>query len=100
VYAVVGVLAIANRELKEGCCMATDAGSVTDALEVPASLQKKSKEPKKQIQFSIPQSWWEELTELGREFDQDVATFLREATEEWLRKARKVRQQSASGART
>ena len=71
--------------------MTTDAGSATDAAEVPASLQKKSKEPKKQIQFSIPQSWWEELTDLGREFDQDVATFLREATEDWLKRARKVK---------
>jgi hypothetical protein len=38
-------------------------------------------------------SWWEELTDLAREFDQDVATFMREATEDWLKKARKVRQQ-------
>jgi hypothetical protein len=80
--------------------MEAEVGNATDAFEVPASLQKKSKEPKKQIQFSVPVSWWEELTDLGREFDQDVTTFLREATEEWLRKARKVRAQSDSGART
>jgi hypothetical protein len=79
--------------------MPTGVDNTTNAVEVPASLQKKSREPKKQIQFSVPLSWWEELTDLGREFDQDVATFLREATEEWLRKARKVRQQSASADR-
>jgi hypothetical protein len=100
VYAVIDVLAIANIPFSEGAYMATEAGSVSDAVEVPASLQKKSKEPKKQIQFNVPLSWWEELTDLSREFDQDVATFLRKATEEWLRKARKVRQQSASGDRT
>jgi hypothetical protein len=49
------------------------------------------KEPTKPIQFKIPLSWWEELSDLGREFDQDVSTFLREATEDWLRRARKVR---------
>jgi|GEM_PF-1467402 len=79
--------------------MAADAGNAADTFEVPASLKRKSKEPKKQIQFNVPLSWWEELTELSREFDQDVATFLREATEEWLRKARRVRQQAASGRR-
>jgi len=80
--------------------MTTDVGSATDAVEVPASLQRKSKEPKRQIQFSVPLSWWEELTDLSREFDQDITTFLREATEEWLRRARKVRQQSAFGDHT
>ncbi len=74
--------------------MTAEVGKAIETLEVPASLRRKSKEPKKQIQFSVPLSWWEELTDLGREFDQDVATFLREATEEWLQKARKVRQQS------
>ena len=80
--------------------MTTDAGSIADAVEVPASLRKKAKEPKRQVQFNVPLSWWEELTDLSREFDQDITTFLREATEEWLRKARKVRQQAASGGRT
>jgi len=74
--------------------MAAEVGKAVEPFEVPASLRRKSKEPKKQIQFSVPLSWWEELTDLGREFDQDVATFLREATEEWLQKARKIRQQS------
>jgi hypothetical protein len=78
--------------------MAKGIGNTTDTLEVPASLRKQSKEPKKQIQFSVPLSWWQELTELGREFDQDVATFLREATEDWLRRARKVRNQASANS--
>ena len=80
--------------------MATEAEGATDAIEVPASLQRRAKELKRQIQFNVPLSWWEELTDLSREFDQPVVTFLREATEDWLRKARKVRQQAASGAQT
>jgi hypothetical protein len=80
--------------------MATEAGSAIDAVEIPASLQKRSKELKRQIQFNIPLSWWEELTDLSREFDQPVVTFLREATEDWLRKARRVRQQARSGGQT
>jgi hypothetical protein len=71
--------------------MAGEMGNAPETLVVPASLQRKSKEPKRQIQFTIPLSWWEELTDLGREFDQDVATFLREATYEWLQRARKIR---------
>jgi hypothetical protein len=67
-----------------------------DTVEVPRSLQRKTKEPTKQIQFRLPISWWKELADLGREFDQDVSTFLREATEDWLCKARKIRQQSGS----
>ena len=74
--------------------MAGQAGNSSESIYIPSSLQRRSKEPRKQIQFSVPLSWWEELTELGREFDQDVATFLREATEEWLQRARKVRQQA------
>ena len=76
--------------------MAGKVGNQQETFNIPASLQRKSKEPRKQIQFSVPLSWWEELTDLGREFDQDVATFLREATEDWLSKARKVRQQSSA----
>jgi len=74
--------------------MTAETRNVTATFTVPSSLQRKTKEPQKQIQFSVPLSWWEELTDLGREFDQNVATFLREATEEWLQKARRVRQQS------
>ncbi len=73
--------------------MAGQAGNSSESIYIPSSLQRRSKEPRKQIQFSVPLSWWEELTDLGREFDQDVATFLREATQEWLQRARKIRQQ-------
>lgn len=65
--------------------------------EVPASLRRARKEPTKMIQFRIPLSWWEELSALAREFEQDVSTFLREATEDWLRRARKVHQASPPG---
>ena len=65
---------------------------------IPASLQRKKKEPIKQIQLRIPQSWWEELNSLAREYDQDVSTFLREATEDWLRRARQVRRKDSPGS--
>lgn len=55
---------------------------------VPASLQRRTKEPTKAVHFQIPLSWWQELYDLGREFDQDVSTFLREAIEDWLQRAR------------
>jgi hypothetical protein len=63
---------------------------IDDENEIPASLRRKVKEPMKSVQFKIPVSWWEELSDLGREFHQDVSIFLREATEDWLRRARKV----------
>jgi hypothetical protein len=75
-----------------------EAGKPAESITIPSSLQRRTKEPRKQIQFTVPLSWWEELTDLGREFDQDVATFLREATQEWLEKARKVRQQVGPAA--
>jgi hypothetical protein len=62
---------------------------------IPASLQRRVREPVKMVQLRIPQSWWEELSGLAKEFDQDVTTFLREATDDWLQKARKVRQREA-----
>lgn len=71
--------------------------SDNDEGEVPLSLQRKSNEPSKLVHFRIPFSWWNELSGLAREFDQDVSAFLREATEDWLRRANKVRRQSASG---
>jgi hypothetical protein len=71
--------------------MRENVANVPEVLSIPNSLQRRTKEPKKQIQFSVPVSWWEELTDLAREFDQDVTTFLREATEDWLQRARKVR---------
>lgn len=61
-----------------------------DDRDVPVSLRRRATEPTKLVQFRIPLSWWEELSGLGREFDQGVSTFLREATEDWLRRARKV----------
>lgn len=67
-----------------------------DAGDIPASLQRKVKEPAKMVQFRIPLSWWNELSGLAQEFDQDVSTFLREATEDWLRKASKVRRRKVS----
>ncbi len=42
------------------------------------------------VALRIPLSWWEELTALAQEYNQDVSTFLREATEDWLQRARKV----------
>lgn len=77
--------------------MSRDKGNITDLAGIPASLQRKTKEPTKMIQLRIPLSWAEELTALAREFDQDVSTFLREATEDWLRRARKVRDQDPLG---
>jgi len=65
--------------------------NIGDENEIPASLRRTVKEPTKPVQFKIPLSWWEELSDLGREFNQDVSTFLREATEDWLRRARTVR---------
>jgi hypothetical protein len=63
---------------------------------IPASLQRRKKEPVKSVQLRIPVSWWEELTALAQEFDQDVSTFLREATEDWLRRARQVHRRTVS----
>lgn len=72
--------------------MARKAGSGLDAAGTSASLQRRVKEPIKLYQLRIPLSWWEELSGLAKEFDQDVSIFLREATEDWLQKARKVQQ--------
>jgi hypothetical protein len=69
--------------------------SSKDISEIPASLRRAKKEPTKMVALRIPLSWWEELSALAREFDQDVSTFLREATEDWLRRARKVHQTNA-----
>ncbi len=60
--------------------------------DIPASLRKPKKEPVTQIQVRIPLSWAEELRSLSREYDQDVTTFLREAIQDWLNRARKARQ--------
>lgn len=63
-----------------------------NASDIPASLQRRKKEPLKQIHLQVPLSWSEELTALAQEYDQDVSVFLREAIEDWLKRARKVRQ--------
>jgi hypothetical protein len=86
------VLAIANIGIR-GAQMTGSEGSGHDVVDLPASLKRRVKEPTKLVQLRIPLSWWEELSGLAREFDQDVSTFLREATEDWLQKARKVQQQ-------
>lgn len=64
--------------------------------DIPASLRRGKKEPSKMIGLRLPLSWWEELNALAKEFDQDVSTFLREATEDWLRRARKAHQPDRS----
>lgn len=64
--------------------------------DIPASLRRGKKEPSKMTQVRIPLSWWEELSALARDYDQDVSTFIREAIEDWLRRARKVRQQDSN----
>lgn len=78
-----------------GARMARNVGNASNEAGMPASLQRRAKEPKKQIQFYVPLSWWEELSGLATEFDQDVSTFLREATDDWLQRARKARQRIA-----
>jgi len=70
--------------------MNEESNEPLDNENIPASLRRGKKEPFKEVQFRIPLSWWQELTSFAREFDQDVAVFLREATEDWLRRARKV----------
>ena len=70
--------------------MSWERGNGLTGAGIPASLQCKKKEPTKALQLRLPLSWCEELTSLAREFDQDVSTFLREATEDWLKRARKV----------
>lgn len=70
----------------------TDKGTAVTGI--PASLQRRTKEPFKMVQLRIPLSWSEELTALAREFDQDVSTFLREAIEDWLQRARKIHRET------
>jgi hypothetical protein len=60
--------------------------------DIPASLRRGKKEPKKELMVRIVLSQWEELTAFAHDYDQDVSTFVREAIEDWLRRARKVRQ--------
>jgi hypothetical protein len=67
-----------------------------DNEDIPASLRRGKKEPFRMVQVRLPLSWWEELCDFAREFDQDISVFLREATEDWLRRARKVHQSETS----
>ena len=75
--------------------MITKMESTPDEEGIPASLRRKAKEPMKTVHFSIPVAWWNQLSGLASEFDQNVSTFLREATEDWLRRATKVRTKDA-----
>ena len=68
----------------------------TNDNEIPASLRRGKKEPTKNLHVCIPLSWWKELKVLAQEYDQDVSVFLREAIEDWLRRARKVHQSKTS----
>jgi hypothetical protein len=95
-YPIAHVLAIAYKASVE-FSMSGNTGNIIGKDEIPASLQRKAKEPAKMVNFRIPLSWWDELSSLAREFDQDVSTFLREATEDWLRRASKVRRRDTSG---
>ena len=77
--------------------MTTEHENQPENLDIPASLRRaKKNEPVKMVSIRIPLSWWEELKALAREYDQDVSTFIREATEDWLKQARKVRQAKSS----
>lgn len=68
-----------------------------DPIDIPASMRRGKKEISKIIGLRIPLSWWYELSQLAKEYDQDVSTFIREAVGEWLQRARKVRQMDKSG---
>ncbi len=72
--------------------MIDEPSSTAKNEEVPASLCRPKKEPEKAMQVRIAVSHWRELTALAREYDQTVSAFIREATEDWLRRARKVHQ--------
>jgi hypothetical protein len=62
-----------------------------DMSDIPASLRRQKKEPEKQMQVRIPISQWRELTALAHEYDQTITAFIREALDDWLRRARKAR---------
>jgi hypothetical protein len=64
----------------------------TNDSDIPASLRRRKTEPHKILHMRIALSQWQELADLGHEYNQDVSTFIREAIEDWLRRARKARQ--------
>ena len=59
--------------------------------DIPASLRRQAVEPQKILHTRIAIRQWEELVEFAHEYNQDVSTFIREAIEDWLRRARKAR---------
>lgn len=67
--------------------------------DIPPSLRRRKKEPQKAIQVRIALSQWDELAAFAREYDQNFSVFVREAIEDWLRRARKARDaQNPEGA--
>jgi hypothetical protein len=62
--------------------------------DIPASLRRPKREPERAMQVRIAISQWKELRVLAREYDQTVSAFIREAIEDWLRRARKARKDS------
>jgi len=77
--------------------MTDESSSTAKNEDVPASLRRPKKEPEKAMQVRIAISQWKELTDLAREYDQTVAAFVREAIEDWLRRARKARNVDTEG---
>jgi hypothetical protein len=73
--------------------MTGKARNASNLERVPPSLQRRAMEAPEMVIVEIPLSWWDELFGLAQEFDQEVSTFVREAIEDWLRRARIVRQQ-------
>lgn len=79
--------------------MNEDATQSTQDNDIPASLRRQKKEPQKALMVRIALSHWEELAAFGHDYEQDVSTFVREAIEDWLRRARKARNtQDTEGA--
>ncbi len=75
--------------------MNNNSSSNNDA-DIPTSLRRTKAEPQKMLHIRITLSQWQELADLGHEYGQDVSTFIREAIEDWLRRARKVHQPTSS----
>ena len=71
--------------------MDDESSSTRKNDDLPASLRRPAKEPQKILYTRISLRHWEELVEFSHEYDQDVSTFIREAVEDWLRRARLAR---------
>jgi hypothetical protein len=90
---------IEHQPRKENNVMNEDATQSTQDNDIPASLRRQKKEPQKALMVRIALSHWEELAAFGLDYEQDVSTFVREAIEDWLRRARKARNtQDTEGA--